>query len=184
MLEGVPPSGASRHLPPGGGRESERYAQPSLWGRESERYAQPSLWGRESGGCALPSHGGGRDLLYPPAAAHSTISLRSAAASCGPETTTSQRSNRWAGASSELTYSNIERSFSSSPKQTTPAGSWPGSSAARALPFPVFGAWTSITLRPNAAARRRPSSRGWMSASSSSPLASVMRKWIALLALI
>src|SRR5256885_4515716 len=63
--------------------------------------------------------------------AHSTISSRTAVAPAGPGTTMSHLSNRPGGASGDQTpthvcgmsrlptYSNIERSFSSSPKQIT-----------------------------------------------------------------
>ena len=81
-----------------------------------------------------------------------------------------------------LTVSNMERSFSSSPKHTTPPGSMLGNNAASALPFPDFGACTSTTFRPRAASSLSPSRQVRSIASICSPLNSVLRKWIAVLA--
>ena len=86
------------------------------------------------------------------------------------------------GMSRALTYSKSERSFSSSPKHTIPPGSSPGRRAASALPLPAFGACTSTTLRPSQALSRAPSSSGRSSASICSPVMSVFRKWMAVLA--
>src|SRR4051794_25009138 len=75
------------------------------------------------------------DDLQLEALAHSTISCRTAVAPAGPGTTRSQWSKSPDGASGDQTptdqcgmsrvetYSNMGRSFSSSPKQITPPGS-------------------------------------------------------------